>query len=78
MPQYDPDLIAAIRQARAELFAAQAARRRAYLQTGLWPAEKERGASSVAVARENLDGARAMARDTATPDPDPEPVEGDA
>ena len=33
---YDPDLIAAIRAAREDLYACEAARRRVYLLTGLW------------------------------------------
>lgn len=65
MAEYDPDLIAAIRAARADLYAAQADRRRTYLLTGVW-GSKTRAATDVQQARANLDVARALAQATAT------------
>jgi hypothetical protein len=65
MAEYDPDLIAAIRAARADLYAAQAERRRTYLLTGVW-AGKTKAPTDVQTARANLDAARALAQATAT------------
>ena len=64
---YDLDLLAAIRQARSDLYEAQAARRRQYLLTNRWEPPRARETSPAQAARANLDAARSMARDTATP-----------
>ena len=60
---YDPDLLAAIRQARSDLYLAQAERRRIYLLTGTMH-PKTKAATDVSRARSDLDAARQMARDT--------------
>jgi hypothetical protein len=64
---YDPDLIAAIRTARAELYEAQAARRRVMLGINRWVPPKERDVSDVKRARQDLDAARALAAQVAAP-----------
>lgn len=69
---YDPELIQQIRQARAELYAAQAKRRRAYLLTNIPPVPIARLNEDVAAARAALDAARAEAAETSEPLPDGE------
>lgn len=78
-PPYSPADLAAIRAAREELYAAQRARRVRYLKTGRWtpqldmpPAVPFEGdpvvpppAATVELRREDLDAARAAARDNA-------------
>ena len=64
-PLYDPDLIAAIRAARADLYQAAAERRKQYLLTGRFAPPKERDLSPVQAARAELDAARQLARETA-------------
>jgi hypothetical protein len=84
VPPYDPDLVAAIRQARADLYEAQAARRRRYLTTGQWtpqvdPRRERTGddpdprdvppAASVDMRRADLDTARELAAASVPPPP---------
>jgi hypothetical protein len=57
---YDPASLVAIRQARADLYQAQADRRRIYLLTGVW-GPRNRATTSVQQARADLDNARAAA-----------------
>ena len=58
---YPPATIVAIRQAREDLYNAQAERRRTYLLTNKWPAPPQRGLTPVQEARQALDNARGVA-----------------
>lgn len=61
-PGYDPAAIAALRAARANLYQAQADRRRVMLLTRAWTPPTERKASKVQEARADLNSARAAAK----------------
>jgi hypothetical protein len=64
---YDPADLLAIRKARADLYAAQAERRRVMLATGRWQLPQSRKPGPVQEARQTLDAAREAARNVGTP-----------
>jgi hypothetical protein len=64
---YDPARLAAIRQARADLYAAQAERRRVYILTNVPAVPRQRAATDVQIARADLDTARRMAGEVGKP-----------
>jgi hypothetical protein len=66
---YDPATLVAIRKARADLYEAQAERRRVMLLTNQWTPQRERDVSPVKMARQDLDKARQAARDSAAAQP---------
>lgn len=73
---YDPELLLAVRQARADLYEAQAARRTRYLLTGKWtpqldplrgrPKDPPAPAATVDLCRADLNAARELAAQSVT------------